>query len=156
MKYALTDLKKSQNRSSGEAFKEGCGMLRQEIVPDIMWKMDYSREAKSASSQRWWALLQSGHIKNWEEEINLSYLKDKSAQVCELNLWNKEMGSMNIILSLHYESRKCDEGWFNDTNKDAIEAIQFEKISILSRWTWCRTKHSKEKFCPNLEIDSLI
>lgn len=44
--------------------------------------------------------------KNGEEEINLRYLMDKSAEVGELNLWNKERGTMNITLSLHYETTK--------------------------------------------------
>ena len=44
--------------------------------------------------------------KNGEEEINLRYLMDKSAEVGELNLLNKERGTMNITLSLHYQTRK--------------------------------------------------
>ena len=44
--------------------------------------------------------------KNGEEEINLRHLMDKSAEAGELNLWNRERGTTNITLSLHYETTK--------------------------------------------------
>lgn len=45
-------------------------------------------------------------FKNGEEEVNLRYLMDKSAEVGELNLLNKERGTLSITLSLHYETKK--------------------------------------------------
>ena len=70
---------------------------------------------------------------------------DKSAEVGELNLWNKERGTMNITLSLHYETTK----WGGDNSIDKMR-IMGGKSSLRrfqSKQVDMKTKNSEENMC---------
>ena len=70
---------------------------------------------------------------------------DKSAEVGELNLWNKERGTMSITLSLHYEMRK----WGGDSSTDKIRIVGGKSSlrRLQSKQVDMKTKNSEENSC---------
>ena len=83
--------------------------------------------------------------KNGEEEINLRHLMDKSAEAGELNLWNRERGTTNITLSLHYETRK----WGGDNSIDKMKIVGGKSSlrRFQSKQVDMKTKNSEESIC---------
>ena len=78
---------------------------------------------------------------NWEEEINLRYLVDKSTEVGELNLRNKERGTMSITSSFHRETRKW--GGSSYYTKRPLEENTIWEDFDLSKETWWKKNLKK-------------
>ena len=70
---------------------------------------------------------------------------DKSAEVGELNLLNKERGTMNITLSLHYQTRKWGGG--NSIDKMRIVGGKSSLRRLQSKQVDLKTKNSEKQIC---------